>query len=78
MWLKAGASLDMVKTLYRGICCIYLNRMHCEGSEVLTAMKVFAKADREPNRRFSSIHEQIDTVVGLKCLANYALVTCIK
>lgn len=61
VWAGAGAEIDAVKTLYSSVKFVFLNRMFCEGSEVLVPMKVFARADKEWNRRFSSIHSQFET-----------------
>lgn len=40
-----GAELDEVKTLQSSIKFIFLNRFFCEGAEVYTPAKVYAKAD---------------------------------
>jgi hypothetical protein len=56
-----AAELDTVKTIYSSSKFIYLNRFLCEGSEVLTPMKVYARADREL-KRFSTIFAQFDTI----------------
>lgn len=63
-WSALGAELDVVKTLYSSCKSIYLNRFFCEGSEVVIPMKIFARADKEFNRRFAPIHSQLDTVMG--------------
>jgi hypothetical protein len=64
VWRDLAAELDEINTIYSSTKFIYLNRFFCEGSEVLTPMKVFARADREMKRRFSSIFDQCDTVLG--------------
>jgi hypothetical protein len=64
VWKDLAAELDEVKTIYSSTKFIYLNRFFCEGSEVLTPMKVFARAHREMKRRFASIFDQFDTVLG--------------
>lgn len=66
-WTNAGICLDRVKTLYSTISYIYPNRFFCE---MLSACKVFAKADRELTRRFSSIHDQIDSIFASFRAAN--------
>lgn len=63
-WVGVAAELDEVKTLTSSCKFIFLNRFFCQGSEVFTPLKIFAKADREHNRRFATIHAQIDTVYG--------------
>ena len=64
IWSELAAEIDFVKTIYSSIKFIFLNRFFCEGSEVFIPCKVFAKADKEWNRRFASIHSQIDTIMG--------------
>lgn len=64
VWKKCAAVIDSVKTLYSSVKFIFLNRLFCEGSEVMCPMKVFSRADKEWNRRFASIHSQFDTVFG--------------
>lgn len=63
-WKLLAAELDVVKTIYSSSKFIYLNRFFCEASEVLTPLKIFARADRALKRRFASIHSQIDTILG--------------
>lgn len=63
-WKLLAAELDMVKTIYSSSKFIYLIRFFCEGSEVLTPMKIYARADRELKRRFAPIHSQLDTILG--------------
>ena len=63
-WTKAGAELDLNKTLYSTTSFIYLNRFFCEGTEVLCPAKVFAKSDRELTRRFTTIHDQFLSVAA--------------
>ncbi|APG78069.1 RNA-dependent RNA polymerase [Hubei qinvirus-like virus 1] len=64
MWKGLAAEIDQVKTLYSSIKVIFLNRLYCEGAEVLTPMKVYARVDRELTRRFSTVYEQVDTILG--------------
>ncbi|APG78075.1 RNA-dependent RNA polymerase [Wuhan insect virus 15] len=64
VWSQMAAKIDTVKTLYSSIKFIFLNRFFCEGSEVHCPMKVYARADKEWNRRFASIYAQMDTVMG--------------
>jgi len=54
-WKSLGAELDTVKTIFSSSKFIYLNRFFCEGSEVFTPMKIFARADKEFNRRFAPV-----------------------
>jgi hypothetical protein len=63
-WSKLAAELDVVKTIYSSSKFIYLNRLFCEGSEVLTPLKIYARADREMKRRFATVFAQFDTVLG--------------
>lgn len=63
-WKSLGAELNVVKTIYSSSKFIYLNRYFCKGSEVFTPMKVFARSDKEFNRRFATITSQFDTVLG--------------
>jgi hypothetical protein len=63
-WNAAGAKIDTVKTIYSTIKFIYLNRFFCQGSEVLTPMKIYARADKEYSRRFATVFAQMDTVLG--------------
>lgn len=46
-WSGLAAELGVVKTIYSSSKFIYLNRFFYEGSEVITHMKIFARADRE-------------------------------
>jgi hypothetical protein len=62
VWYKLAAELDVVKTIYSSSKFIYLNRFFCEGSEVLTALKVYSRADRELKRRFAPVFSQMDSV----------------
>lgn len=55
-WKSLEAELDTVKTIYSSSKFIYLNRFFCEGSEILTLMKIFARADKKFNRRFATIY----------------------
>ena len=64
VWRKLGDELDNVKTMVSDTAFVYLNRFFCEGTEVLTPMKVYAKADREFTRRYATIVEGIDTILG--------------
>ena len=64
VWKKLGAELDDVKTMISDNAFVYLNRFFCEGTEVLTPMKVYSKADREFTRRYATIVESIDTILG--------------
>lgn len=64
IWGTCAAKIDSIKTLYSSCKFIYLNRFFCEGAEVLTPLKVFARADKEFNRRFAPVQSQMDTVVG--------------
>jgi len=64
VWANVGAELDKHKTMYSTHSFIYLNRFNCEGSEVLTPAKIFAKADRDFTRRYASILDHTDTVLG--------------
>lgn len=43
-WKSLGAEFDIVKTIFSSSKFIYLNRFFCEGSEVFTPMKIFARA----------------------------------
>nr|AXA52552.1 putative RdRp-complex [Linepithema humile qinvirus-like virus 1] len=63
-WKSLGAELDVVKTIYSSSKFMYLNRFFCEGSEVLTPMKIFASADKEFNSSFAPVFSQMDTVLG--------------
>lgn len=45
VWNKLAAEIDKVKTIFSSIKFIFLNRNFCEGSEVFTPNKIFAKAD---------------------------------
>ena len=64
VWKKLGAELDDVKTMVSDTAFVYLNRFFCEGTEVLTPMKVYSKADREFTRRYATVVESIDTILG--------------
>lgn len=64
VWSWISAEVSMVKTIYSTIKFIFLNRFHCEGSEVLADMKTFAKVDRDYTRRLSTLNQQVDTVMG--------------
>jgi hypothetical protein len=63
IWSGLAAELDIVKTIYSSSKFIYLNRFFCEGSEVMTPLKVYARADREL-KRFATVFAQFDTVLG--------------
>lgn len=63
-WQGAAAKIDEVKTMYSTIKFIFLNRLFCEGSEVVQPAKIYARCDKEYNRRFASIFDQVDTVFG--------------
>jgi hypothetical protein len=64
VWSGLAAELDIVKTIYSSSRFIYLNTFFCEGSEVLTPMKVYARADRELKRRSATVFAQFVTVLG--------------
>lgn len=56
-----------------------MNRFFCEGSELMLPMKIFARADREHNRRFATIHEQFQTTMGSfksSCDRGACLIAC--
>jgi hypothetical protein len=63
-WSGLAAELDTVKTIYSSSKFIYLNRFFCEGSEVITPLKIYARADRELKRRFATVFDQFDTILG--------------
>lgn len=64
-----GFKIDGVKTLVSNTKYVYLNRFFADGSEVLMPTKVLCKMDRELNRKFSTIREQIQSVFGSGCSA---------
>lgn len=63
-WSGLSAEISKEKTLVSSVKFIYLNKLFCEGSEVLTPMKVFARADRETKRRYAGVFAQVDSVFG--------------
>ena len=42
----------------------HINRFYCSGAEVSTSVKVQAKTGVEITRRFSTITEKVDSIVG--------------
>jgi hypothetical protein len=55
---------DIVKTLMSKIKGHFLNRLYCKGFEVLTPSKIFAKCDRDHERKLSTIHDRVGAVFG--------------
>lgn len=61
---ELGYKIDKIKTLVSNTKFVYLNRFFAEGNEVTMPMKVMCKIDRELNRKFSTIRDQIQSVFG--------------
>jgi hypothetical protein len=53
-----------VKTIARLNSCHFLNRFYVSGEEVLSAHKVFTRIDREWDRKWVSIFDEIDSCMG--------------
>nr|ASA47455.1 RdRp [Wilkie qin-like virus] len=59
-----GFQTDLVKTLASQTHFHFLNRMFSIEGEVITAAKIFAKADREWDRRLAGIFSHMDSAMG--------------
>jgi len=59
-----GFEPDVVKTLVSKVKGHFLNRLYCDGKEVLTPSKIFSKADRDHERKLSTIHDRVGAVFG--------------
>lgn len=64
VYKSIGFIIDPVKTICSNIKFTFLNRIFMHGTEVMTPMKIFAKIDRDYNRKFCSLYDQIQTVFG--------------
>jgi len=67
---RLGFTADAVKTLARGKVGHFLNRLYADGAEVLTPFKIAAKADREWDRVWVTLHDEIDAVFNSYCGAS--------
>jgi len=59
-----GYRAEYTKTLISSSKGHFLNRLYSNSQEVITASKIFARADREYERRFTTIWDRIDSVFG--------------
>jgi len=63
-YIRLGYTPDLVKTLISNIKGHFLNRLYYGASEVITACKIFARADVQTERSMSSIWSDVDSVMG--------------
>jgi hypothetical protein len=61
---KLGFEPDIVKTLMSKRKGHFLNRLYCDGHEVLTPAKIFARCDRDHERKLTTIHDRVNAVFG--------------
>uniref|UniRef100_A0AAT9JND3 RNA-dependent RNA polymerase n=1 Tax=Zootermopsis nevadensis qinvirus 1 TaxID=3133546 RepID=A0AAT9JND3_9VIRU len=57
-----GYKLDIIKTLVSNCSCHFLNRAYMKNHEVLSACKVFAKAEMTTELRFPTCWQLIDSI----------------
>ncbi|QLJ83493.1 RNA-dependent RNA polymerase [Fitzroy Crossing qinvirus 1] len=63
-YARLGFTADVVKTIASRTHCNFLNRVYSKDGELLTYVKIAAKADREWERPWVSFHEEIDSAFG--------------
>jgi hypothetical protein len=59
-----GYKAELVKTLMSTVKGHFLNRVYHNGQEVITACKIFAKADREYERMYTTVWDRVDSIMG--------------
>jgi len=59
-----GFTADKTKTIAREHSGHFLNRFYYSGEEVITAHKIMARCDREWDRRWISVFDEIDSIFG--------------
>ncbi|APG78067.1 RNA-dependent RNA polymerase [Beihai sesarmid crab virus 4] len=64
IYATIGYKIDPVKTICSTNKFTFLNRFYADGNEVVTPMKVFSKIDREFDRKFASLRENLSTYFG--------------
>ena len=63
IYRNLGFEPDLVKTLMAATKGNFLNRLYSGSFEVITAAKIFAKADREWERSMSTVWNRVNTVM---------------
>lgn len=61
---ELGYKAEVLKTLLSHVKGHFLNRLYSERQEVITSAKIFAKANREYERQFTTVWERVDSVFG--------------
>ena len=64
VYRNLGFEPDLVKTLMAATKGHFLNRLYSGSFEVITAAKIFAKADREWERSMSTVWDRVNTIMG--------------